>query len=110
MMRDEQIARVVGTGALALVLGALGFQYLQHLPPCEMCHWQRWPHIAAATLGLIGMTRNDKLATIVIALATFAALAAASQWDMLAGWQPKLLILTIGLLSRVRCGTKMPAP
>jgi disulfide bond formation protein DsbB len=93
---DEHIARLVGAGALALVLGALGFQYLQHLPPCEMCHWQRWPHIAAAALGLIGVTRNDKLATGAIALAAVAALAAASQWDMLAGWQPKLLILVIG--------------
>jgi disulfide bond formation protein DsbB len=36
-----------GRGALALLLGALGFQYLAHLPPCEMCHWQRWPYIAA---------------------------------------------------------------
>jgi disulfide bond formation protein DsbB len=96
MMRDEQVARLVGAGALALVLGALGFQYLQHLPPCEMCHWQRWPHIAAAALGLIGVARNDKLATAALALGALAALAAASQWDMLAGWQPKLLILVIG--------------
>jgi disulfide bond formation protein DsbB len=96
MMRDEQIAGLVGVGALALILGALGFQYLQHLPPCEMCHWQRWPHIAAAALGLIGVTRNDKLATGAIALGALVALAAASQWDMLAGWQPKLLILVIG--------------
>jgi len=52
MFRDEQIAAMVGAGALALILGALGFQYLAHLPPCEMCHWQRWPHIAAAIIGL----------------------------------------------------------
>jgi len=56
MIRDEQIARLVGAVALALLLGALGFQYLRHLPPCEMCHWQRWPHIAAAALGLLGTT------------------------------------------------------
>src|ERR1700749_5095135 len=52
MIRDEQIAMMVGAGAAALILGALGFQYLAHLPPCEMCHWQRWPHIAAAVIGL----------------------------------------------------------
>jgi disulfide bond formation protein DsbB len=52
MFRDEQIAMMVGAGALALIAGALGFQYLAHLPPCEMCHWQRWPHIAAAIIGL----------------------------------------------------------
>src|SRR3954470_18521896 len=53
MIRDEQIAMMIGAGALALIVGALGFQYLAHLPPCEMCHWQRWPHIAAAVIGLV---------------------------------------------------------
>jgi disulfide bond formation protein DsbB len=52
MIRDDQVAMMVGAGALALILGALGFQYLAHLPPCEVCHWQRWPHIAAAVIGL----------------------------------------------------------
>ncbi len=99
MMRDEQIARLVGAGALSLILGALGFQYLQHLPPCEMCHWQRWPHIAAAALGLIGVSRSDKLAAGTIALGALVALAAAAQWDMLAGWQPKLLILVVSGLA-----------
>jgi disulfide bond formation protein DsbB len=96
MMRDEQIARLMGAGALALLLGALGFQYLHHLPPCEMCHWQRWPYIAAATTGLIGVGKKDMLTTAAIALAALAGLVAASQWDMLAGWQPKLLVLIIG--------------
>lgn len=54
MIRDDQIAKMMGTGALALLIGALGFQYLAHLPPCEMCHWQRWPYFAAAAIGLIG--------------------------------------------------------
>ena len=54
MFRDEQIARLMGLVALALFLGALGFQYIRHLPPCEMCHWQRWPHIAAASIALVG--------------------------------------------------------
>lgn len=54
MIRDEQIARLIGIVALALFLGALGFQYIRHLPPCEMCHWQRWPHIAAAVIAFVG--------------------------------------------------------
>ena len=45
---------LAGTVALSLLLGALAFQYVGGLPPCEMCHWQRWPHIAAALVGLIG--------------------------------------------------------
>jgi len=32
---------------LSLIAGALASQYLGGLYPCEMCHWQRWPHYAA---------------------------------------------------------------
>ncbi len=53
-MKAEQIAIFAGAVALALILSALGFQYLGGLPPCEMCHWQRWPHIAAAVIGIVG--------------------------------------------------------
>ena len=35
---------------LALMAGALGSQYIGGLYPCEMCHWQRWPHYAAILL------------------------------------------------------------
>jgi len=75
MIRDEQIARLMGAGALALLLGALGFQYLAHLPPCEMCHWQRWPHFAAAIVGLIG-TSVWKWDTRLLAAVTIAVIAA----------------------------------
>src|SRR6185312_13916599 len=86
MFRDEQIAMMVGAGALALLLGALGFQYLAHLPPCEMCHWQRWPHIAAALIGFAGanLWKGDKrLFTIpVILLVPLAGVMIAKQNDM----------------------------
>jgi disulfide bond formation protein DsbB len=49
-----QLASSLGFVALALILGALGFQYLDRLPPCEMCMWQRYPHIAAAIIGIGG--------------------------------------------------------
>ena len=54
MNRSGLIAVFEGSVAVALLLGALGFQYLARLPPCEMCLWQRWPHIAAAVVGLGG--------------------------------------------------------
>jgi len=44
----------LGVCALALIVGALGFQYIGRYPPCEMCQWQRWPHIAAAVIGIVG--------------------------------------------------------
>lgn len=53
-MSDAKIAMAAGMVASLLILGALGFQYLAHFPPCEMCHWQRWPHIAAAVAGIGG--------------------------------------------------------
>ncbi len=53
-MQSSKIAVLSGSISLLLILGALGFQYIGHIPPCEMCHWQRWPHIAAAVVGLGG--------------------------------------------------------
>jgi disulfide bond formation protein DsbB len=53
-MKALRVAYIEGAVALALILGALAFQYIGHYPPCEMCHWQRWPHIAAAVIGLGG--------------------------------------------------------
>jgi disulfide bond formation protein DsbB len=51
-LRADNIALAIGLGSLALILGALGFQYLGGVVPCEMCHWQRWPHIATAIIGI----------------------------------------------------------
>jgi disulfide bond formation protein DsbB len=48
------VAFALGALSLALLLGALGFQYIGGYPPCEICHWQRWPHIASAVIGLAG--------------------------------------------------------
>jgi disulfide bond formation protein DsbB len=47
------LALLVPTGLLA---GALGSQYLGGLYPCEMCHWQRWPHYAALALAALAFT------------------------------------------------------
>jgi disulfide bond formation protein DsbB len=54
MTRPLAIAIGLGIAAVLLLLGALGFQYLDRLPPCELCMWQRWPHVAAAVVGLGG--------------------------------------------------------
>ena len=51
MTKNEEIARSIALVLpLLLLLGALGSQYLGGLYPCEMCHWQRWPHYAAVLL------------------------------------------------------------
>lgn len=43
-----------------LLAGALGSQYLGGLYPCEMCHWQRWPHYAAIPLALLAIILRGK--------------------------------------------------
>ena len=35
--------------------GALVSQYQFGLAPCEMCHWQRWPHYAALAPALVAL-------------------------------------------------------
>jgi disulfide bond formation protein DsbB len=92
-LRAETIARGVGLGALALILGALGFQYLGGIAPCEMCHWQRWPHIAAAIIGILGVAfARDKakaLAWMAVALVLASGLIglyqSGMQWGVLPG-------------------------
>jgi len=83
--RAERAATLVGVGALALVLGALGFQYIRHLAPCEMCHWQRWPHIAAAATGILGVSvyrKQPGLGTaLTILIVTAIGLTIAHQWQ-----------------------------
>lgn len=48
------VALGLGLLSLALMLGALGFEYLGGYPPCEICMWQRYPHVAAIVVGLGG--------------------------------------------------------
>jgi disulfide bond formation protein DsbB len=52
--RAQLVAVALGTASVAFLVAALGFQYLGHLPPCELCLWQRWPHVGAAVVGLGG--------------------------------------------------------
>lgn len=41
---------------MVLLGGALGSQYIGGLHPCEMCHWQRWPHGAAILFAALAFT------------------------------------------------------
>lgn len=66
-------------GSSALLGGALAFQHLGGLAPCEMCFWQRWPHLAAIGFGLVALLlRRHPLRRGVIVLAGLAILVAAA--------------------------------
>ena len=86
-LRAEPILLGLGLFSLAMILGALGFQYLGHLAPCEMCHWQRWPHIATAVLGLVvAPLWNRPLRLPLAGLAILVAVLA-----LIAGWRAGML-------------------
>jgi disulfide bond formation protein DsbB len=57
-----------------LMAGALGSQYIGGLYPCEMCHWQRWPHEAAIGLSILAFFLKAPVRTILVALAAVAIL------------------------------------
>ncbi len=42
-------------GSAAMMLGALGFQFIGEMPPCKLCYWQRYPHVAAIGIGLLAL-------------------------------------------------------
>lgn len=56
---------------VVLLAGALGSQYIGGLYPCDMCHWQRWPHYAAVPLALLALRTRKTLVltTLFLSLA-----------------------------------------
>lgn len=42
-------------GSAGLFFGALFFQFVIGIEPCEMCFWQRWPHRIAIVVGIVGI-------------------------------------------------------
>lgn len=71
-MSRKFLILLASAGSAALLLGAFAFQYLGGLAPCALCLWQRWPHVAAVVLGLVGA------AVPSAAIAALGALAAAA--------------------------------
>ncbi len=51
-LSNRQLAALAGLGSAALLAAALTFQAVGYAP-CELCILQRWPHLAAAVLGLV---------------------------------------------------------
>jgi disulfide bond formation protein DsbB len=62
---------IAAAGSAALLLGALGFQFIGGLAPCHLCLLQRWPHLAAIAIGALAIATQQRI------FALFGALAAA---------------------------------
>lgn len=54
-MKDTHFIFVALMGSAVLLAGALFSQYALGLLPCELCIWQRWPHLAAIVIGAVVM-------------------------------------------------------
>lgn len=62
----------------AILLAALGFQYLGGLQPCVLCIWQRWPYVAAILLAAgAAALRRHPVGRLLLGLAGLAFLAGA---------------------------------
>ena len=47
---------LAGAGSAALLIGALGSQFIGGLAPCDLCIQQRWPHLAAVVIAALGIS------------------------------------------------------
>ncbi|MDE0589624.1 disulfide bond formation protein B [Halocynthiibacter sp. C4] len=52
-------------GSAALMIGALGFQYIGGLAPCPMCLWQRYPHVVAIVLGVLALSGGPRILALL---------------------------------------------
>ena len=99
-MSANRIAVLAGIYSLAMILGALGFQYIGGVAPCEMCHWQRWPLDAAIVTGLG-------------AAALFAAGILDRKAALVLAWLSLILIASSGLIGAYQAGVEwkfLPGP
>ena len=71
----SQLGLFAFLGSGALLGGAYYFQYVVGLAPCEMCYWQRYPHMVAIVAGLaaVASLARPRLA-LVLALTAITAL------------------------------------
>ncbi|WP_010139327.1 disulfide bond formation protein B [Oceanicola sp. S124] len=60
---------LAGAGSAALLLGALGSQFLGGLAPCHLCLLQRWPHLAAIVIAGAAVATGQRLLALLGALA-----------------------------------------
>ena len=60
------------SGSAALMIAALAFQHLGGLAPCQMCIWQRYPHVIAIAIGLVAIRFGNAALAWLGALAAFA--------------------------------------
>ena len=70
MTRERHLARLLALLVpAALLAGAWGSQLLGGLYPCEMCHWQRWPHYAALVPAALAFAIEGRARWVLVGIA-----------------------------------------
>ena len=93
---------ICGGISASLFSGALWFQYVDGLMPCNLCLWQRWPHIIIICLALIALfLRTPRLVLTAIAITgatsfILAAYHAGVEWQLWSGPRGCTASLTSG--------------
>lgn len=59
-MTRNLLILLAGAGSFALLAGAFVFQVLGY-PPCAMCLWQRWPHVAAILIAAVALRFGGRI-------------------------------------------------
>ncbi len=69
-----RLGLIAALGSIVLLGSAYYFQYVVGLAPCEMCLWQRYPHMLAILFGLITLPlmRAPRVALVFAGLAILA--------------------------------------
>jgi disulfide bond formation protein DsbB len=84
------LAAVILCGSGALLLAALGFQYLGGYAPCSLCYWQRYGHIAVmavAWLALLPLGSGARIALLSLAGIGLLATAGLAAWHVGVEWK-----------------------
>lgn len=53
VLTQVQLAALAAFGSAVLIIAAFAFQHVGGLAPCQMCIWQRYPHVLAIGIGLL---------------------------------------------------------
>jgi disulfide bond formation protein DsbB len=72
MLNRRMLMLLAAAGSLTLMLGALAFQHIGGLPPCKLCIWQRYPHVAAIAIGAVALRFGNAALAWLGAAAAFA--------------------------------------
>jgi disulfide bond formation protein DsbB len=70
MVSRQTWTALLTLASAAMLISAWTFQYFGY-PPCKMCYWQRYPHMAAVAIGALALATGQRLFAWAGALAMF---------------------------------------